>query len=303
MLPLAQAAPSFFSDPSGSSTLLIKILVGLLLGIGLIFLFMNVPPRLKKPITAAFTFVAGLYYVLWWLWPRTIDLQPDEAPRNAIESFSIWLQEANPIVSQFRNILTAFLIGLGVYSLINIHGRKIMKQQKDWAFSLVLLVSMVVMTVFAFLDWKSRQGPAAAALEDPVNWGFVHYARDFMFEGLFQQMEAGMFSIIAFYILSAAYRAFRVRSIEASILLVTALVVMLSLLGAVSFLSQGAVDGVTGGNPNAFLQNFSLGSVKGWIENNVQGPAIRGLQFGVGIGLLALALRIWLSLEKTGSSS
>lgn len=303
MLPFAQAAPTFFSDPSGSGPLFMKILVGLLLGIGLIVLFMNVPPRLKKPITAAFTFVAGLYYVLWWLWPKTIDLQPDEAPRNAVEGFSIWLLEANPIVSQFRNILTAFLIGLGVYSLINIHGRKIMKQQKDWGFSLVLLVSMAVMTIFAFLDWKTRQGPSAAALEDPVNWGFVNYARDFMFEGLFQQMEAAMFSIIAFYILSAAYRAFRVRSVEASILLVTALVVMLSLLGAVSFLSQGAVDGITGGNPNHFLQNFTLGSVKGWIENNVQGPAIRGLQFGVGIGLLALALRIWLSLEKTGSSS
>jgi hypothetical protein len=303
MLPLAQAAPNFFSDEAGSSTLFIKILVGFLLGIGLIFLFTQVPPRLKRPITAAFTFVAGLYYVLWWLWPKAIDLQPDEAPTNAIESFSIWLQDANPIVSQFRNILSAFLIGLGIYSLMRIHLGRVAKKQKDWTFSVVLLVSMAVMTVFAFMDWKSRQGTQGALLDDPVNWTFVNYARHFMFEGLFQQMEAAMFSIIAFYILSAAYRAFRVRSIEASILLVTALVVMLSLLGAVAFLSQGAIDGLTGGNKDAFLQNFTLGSIKGWIETNVQGPAIRGLQFGVGIGLLALALRIWLSLEKTGSSS
>ncbi len=303
MLPLAQAAPNFFSDPAGSPMLFVKIIVGFLLGIGLIFLFTQVPPRLKRPIIATFTFVAGLYYVLWWLWPRTIDLQADEAPRNAVEGFSIWLQEANPIVSQFRNILTAFLIGLGIYSLIKIHAGRISKQQRDWPFSAVLLISMALMTIFAFLDWGSRRGGAGALLDDPVNWTFVNYARDFMFEGLFQQMEAAMFSIIAFYILSAAYRAFRVRSIEASILLVTALVVMLSLLGAIAFVSQSAVDGMTGGNPDAFLQNFTLTSVKSWIENYVQGPAIRGLQFGVGIGLLALALRIWLSLEKTGSTS
>ncbi len=303
MLPFAQAAPTFFSDEPGSSTLVIKILVGFLLGIGLIFLFTTVPPRLKKPITAAFTFVAGLYYVLWWLWPKAIDLQPDEAPQNAVESFSIWLADANPVVSQFRNILSAFLIGLGIYSLMRIHLGKVAKKQKDWGFSMVLLVSMLVMTIFGFVDWRTRQGTGGALLDDPVNWSFVNYAQDFMFEGLFQQMEAAMFSIIAFYILSAAYRAFRVRSVEASIMLVTALIVMLSLLGAIAFVSQGAVDSVTGGNADHFLQNFTLGSIKGWIENNVQGPAIRGLQFGVGIGLLALALRIWLSLEKTGSSS
>jgi len=35
----------------------------------------------------------------------------------------------------------------------------------------------------------------------------------------------------------------------------------------------------------------------------IQTPAIRGIDFGVGIGLLAMGLRLWLSLEKTGGEA
>jgi hypothetical protein len=113
-------------------------------------------------------------------------------------------------------------------------------------------------------------------------------------------MDAAMFSIIAFFILSAAYRAFRIRSIEATVLLASALVVMLSLMGAVTNAWQGGIDTLAHGNQASFLQNFSLDTIRGWLTNNVQTPSIRGIDFGIGIGSLAMGLRLWLSLERTG---
>ena len=112
-----------------------------------------------------------------------------------------------------------------------------------------------------------------------------------------------MFSTIAFFILSAAYRAFRVRSIEATILLAAAFVVMLSLMGALEYMIGAKIDAVTGGNADSFLNNLKLTAVSGWLRENVQTPSIRALEFGIGLGALAMGLRLWLSLEKVGGNS
>jgi len=182
-----------------------------------------------------------------------------------------------------------------------VHGRKVVKMQKDWFFSLVLLGSSIVMVVIGYMDWASRQGPSGPGLDDHQNWQTINYAKDFLFEGFLQQMDAAMFSIIAFFILSAAYRAFRVRSVEATVLLATALVVMLSLMGAVTNAWQGGIDTLAHGSKDAFVQNLSLDTIRSWLTNTVQTPSIRGIDFGIGIGSMAMGLRLWLSLERTGS--
>jgi len=178
--------------------------------------------------------------------------------------------------------------------------------QKDWFFNFVLFGSSLIMVFVGYLDWASRQGPNGPKLDDAANWMRINYAFDFFFQGALQQMDAAMFSIIAFFILSAAYRAFRIRSIEATVLLATALVVMLSLMGAVTNAWQGGIDHLAGAPQNlhaqdAFVQNFSLDTIRTWLTNTVQTPSIRGIDFGIGIGSLAMGLRLWLSLERTGS--
>ncbi len=302
MIPFAQIRTDFWTDLPGSSSANLKIIVGLLVGIGVIFALLRMSTQFRRPLIVGSTFIAGLYYILLWLWPKPIDRDPGEVATNPVEGLGFWLEDANPAVSQVRNIIAAFLIGLGVYSLLRIHVGKIAKQQKDWGFSLVLLVSMFGMAGVGFADWASRQGPEGAKLDNQANWGAINYVQDFLFDGLLQQMDAAMFSLIAFYILSAAYRAFRARSVEATILLGTAMILMLSLLGGISYLSDQAIEKMGGTDPNAFINNFRLTELAGWIQNSVQVASIRGLQFGIGIGLLALALRLWLSLEKMGNA-
>ncbi len=298
---LAQVDPSlnFWNAPTGTTEWFLKVGLGLLIGFGLFFGLMSVPTNLRRPVVAAFTFVSGLFYVLFWLWPAPIGREDGTKPLNAVEGVGFWLSDALPKVANFTNILAAFMLGLGVFSVLKIHLGKIAKQQKDWGFSIVLLTCIVLMVAFGYWDWNLRTfGADSAKLDNPTYWHFANYMQDLLFDGLLQQMDAGMFSVIAFYILSAAYRAFRIRSIEATILLAAALIMMLSLMGAIGYLwDQKAL-----GDASPFIANFKLKEVAGWIKDNVQTPAIRGIDFGVGIGALAMGMRLWLSLEKQGQS-
>lgn len=298
---LAQADPRLnsWNGLNGSTELWTRIIIAFVVGIALIFLLMAAPTRARRPIVAFVTFLAGLFYVVFWLWPKSVDRDPREIPVGTKDTVSFWLEDALPIVAGFTNILTAFLLGLGIYSLLRVHGRRLVKMQKDWFFSAVLLTSLFGMAYIGLADWASRRGPEGAALENPDNWQTINYARDFLFDGLLQQMDAAMFSLIAFFILSAAYRAFRIKSIEATILLATALVFILSLMGPVEKMFADTL----GSDPNSFQANFTLTSMKNWLQSSFQNPSIRAIDFGIGIGALAMGLRLWLSLEKGGSSA
>lgn len=304
---LAQA-PTFWNGANGSSELWLKIAVAFVVGLLIMFGLMSVPAQFRRAVVAAATFLAGLTYILYWLWPEPIGRQPGTLPSGSIEGVGFFLDDSQQVIGNFYNILSGLLLGLGVYSILRIHTRKLVRQQQDWAFSGVLLLGMLLMIIFGFWDFHDHAGPGAALLDNPANWHWQNYTADFLFDGLLQTMDAGMFSVIAFYILSAAYRAFRIRSIEATILLATAVIVMLSLMGAISYLSTKGINAMSptlaNGQPDtgAFIQNFSLANISQWLQDTLQTSSIRGIDFGVGIGALAMAMRLWLSLERGGVS-
>lgn len=292
---------AFWSHPAGDSALIVKLAICFLLGVGAIVACSFAPLRARRAIVGGATFIAGAYWVLYYLWPQSISRGPLDVPVGTVESVGFWLEDAKPIVSVFAQVITAFLLGLGVYSLLRIHLGRLFKKQKDWEFSLVLLVCIALMATFGYADWRARTFlEGKEGLTDPANWGFIQYARDFFFDGMLQELDAAMFSIIAFFILSAAYRAFRIRSVEATILLSAALIVMLSLMGAVAYVWGELMLTLGGGNPDSFVTNFGLREISMWLQNYVQTPSLRAIDFGIGVGALAMGLRLWLSLERGG---
>jgi hypothetical protein len=286
---------TFWNDANGSAALWTKIIVSFVVLSALIFAIKDAGPKARRFIVGAATFLAGAFYFLAFVYPQPIHRQPNEMPSGFAEHISFWFDDALPIVEGMSNALSAFLIGLGVFSVLTIHVKKVAKKQRDWGFSVVLLVCILMMVIVGYVDWNSRIGHPE--LDVPQNWSTVNYAKDFLFNQLLQQMDAAMFSIIAFYILSAAYRAFRIRSVEATILLASALVVMLSLMGAVEFeVNRGATSMLGSSTP------FTLTEAAKWLRDNFQTPSIRAIDFGVGLGSFAMALRLWLSLEKQGAN-
>lgn len=298
MLPLAQS--TFFSSPQGSAELKWRIGLTLVVGFLMVIAFLYAPSRWRRPIIGAFTFAAGLYYVLLFFWPKPIGRTPGDLPRGFVDAVGFWLGDAVGPAANIANILTAMLLGLGIYSLLRIHLGRLFKGHRDRAFSVILLISLIAMTVFGYWDWLLLQNGDATQLA--LNPQFANRAADFLFDGLLQQMDAAMFSMIAFFILSAAYRAFRIRSIESTILLGTALIVMLSFMGGLVVLINTLLTGEPNGDPSMFINNFSLSQVSNWIVANLQTPSLRAIDFGIGIGALAMGLRLWLSLERGMSS-
>lgn len=291
-----------FSFPNGSSTLTGAIIGTLLVGFVILFALLKAPPQARKPIVATVTFLCGLFYVLLWIFPAAQDYQPGDIPRNSIEWVSFRIQDAVPEVGNIASILSAFLLGLGAASLIRIHGIRLIKKQKDWFYSFVTLFAMATMCIIGYVArYQENHGPKDIDFSLQQNWTPAMGARDFLFDGLLQKMDSAMFSLIAFYILSAAYRAFRIRSVEATILLATAFVVMLSLLPMAAQMSNDIVNSMTHGDPNAFMANFKLSEITKFIQTAFQAPAIRGIDFGIGVGALAMGIRLWLSLDKQGS--
>jgi hypothetical protein len=295
----------FWNAPAWSSQLYFKIAVALVAGFAVFFALLYAPPRVRRPVVIGVTFFGGLFYVVNWLYPVPIMREPGELPRPGHpEVVGFFMQDALPIVGNFANVLAALLFGLGIYSVLRIHLRRFLKKQADWPFSLLLIFSMITMVVFGLWDWSMRQEPEGPRLELVENWEVPQYMRDFLFDGLLQQMDAVMFSMIAFFILSAAYRAFRIRSVEATILLGTALIVILSLMGMVTFYSDQLIAGITGGHTDHIANDFSLFAISSWLRDTVQTSSLRAIDFGIGVGALAMSLRIWLSLERgaiTGS--
>ncbi len=290
---------------SGSSVLIMWIAIALAVGFAGFFAIMKVPLGARKWIIGTFTFLGGLIYVLSWLWPTPQDRQPGELPANGTEKVSFFLED---VVGQFENLsntLTSFLLLLGVFSLVRLHITRVSKRSRDWSFSIVLLSSVVLMTFFGYWEWlhtKDLKPDQLEALKDISVQPVQMWMKDLLFDGLLQTMEAAMFSIIAFYIMSAAYRAFRVRSVEATVLLASALIVMLGLLGIADNYWSLGIDAIGGRDPNALVNNFRLDSISEFIRNNLQAPGLRAIDFGVGVGALAMGLRLWLSLERGGSN-
>ncbi len=247
------------------------ILGSVLLCIVLFFLAQQLRPAGRKAIIVTVTFLSGLFYVLEFYVPAKIVNGQEE---NFLTPFL-------PVVSDLAQIVAAFALGLGIYSLVTLHGKKVAKGSQGWFYSLVFFISLIAMTFMGIWNWL----PVHKDIKVNNN---IH---DILYLGGLNGLEGTMFSVIAFYIASAAYRAFRIRNAEASLLMGAAFIVMMGQVYAGQWLTHWLPT-------EGLLANARVETMSDWLLTRVNAPAVRAIGFGLGVGLLATALRIWLSLER-----
>lgn len=167
-------------------------------------------------------------------------------------------------VLDYYQIIFAVTMLVGGISVLKHHSSKVSSRRPDTIYSLI--------TVFGVLFMIGAAAVFGTGVDSPYQWAF---------NNLQAPMQATMFSLLAFFVASAAYRGFRIRSRPAFVLALTAIIV---LIGRSAF---------------GDLISDRLPELAGWFLNNPSSAAKRGILIGVGLGSVATALRVILGIERS----
>jgi len=185
-------------------------------------------------------------------------------------------------LQQCAVIVVAFGYVLGGANVFRVNVDGIARRQRDWPYKVVLLVAMAVTLVFGlFVDRSRFQEPGTFSI-----WIYDH---------LYVPMNSTMFALLAFYVASAAFRAFRIRSTEAALLAAAALIVMLGRVPAGDTMTRAIFDHE--GFPT-FLRGLRLSNLQQWIMDVPQNAAKRAVLIGAAMGVMATGLRVILGIER-----
>ena len=129
---------------------------------------------------------------------------------------------------------------------------------------------------------KVEAGEVATIDVDPeMLWGTQGRVYVWLYDHVFAPCNATMFALLAFFVVSAAFRAFRMRNVEATLLLGSAIIILLATAPIGNWLSGDLVD------------------VKDWILDIPNNAGRRAIMMGAAIGAIATSLRIILGLERS----
>ena len=229
--------------------------------------------------------------------------------------------------TQWYNILASFAAILGALNLIKIQVQKVLYQKPGWGYSSIAVFGFVFSIIAGFFIKGAD-----------VEWG-AHVSSEgtlfkWMFDYIFSPMSATMFSLLAFFVASASYRAFRIRNFEATLLLVSGIIIMIGRVpvgGVISswfvmylivlcagiyvnswkkdltttfvFVLVGVslitISGVLMGWPIDQPGIFYLPSIQEWIYYYPNVAGARAIMIGIGLGIFATSIRYILGIERS----
>lgn len=185
----------------------------------------------------------------------------------------IWFSEfftAGVFYQNFRlfftngfKVVAAVGIVVAAYSIYLMNYNKIKYNNDRWY--AILQIFMIVLMIFL----GALRGPAAG----------TPFAQ--MFISVYVPFTATMFSVLAFYIASAAFRAFRAKSFESAIMLLAATIVMLSKIPIGEHISH------------------YIPIMGEWILDGPGSAGRRAIIFGGYLGSLTMMIRVFFGLERS----
>jgi hypothetical protein len=212
---------------------------------------------MRREIPLIITAVVGVFFVLQYFIPHP--------PFDRLNGwFSDWFA-----------IIGACAIWLGALNLLKMSADKIYRKREDWGYAVVIIASFLLIAIIGFSGGENFRD---------VGTGF-----DWLYTRIYTPLSATMFALLAFFVASASYRAFRARNLDATLLLLAAFFVM---IGRVPI--GDAVAGAL-----HIPESIMPSSIATWIMNFINTAGQRAILIGIALGIVSTSLRIILGIERS----
>jgi hypothetical protein len=175
-------------------------------------------------------------------------------------------------------IVTAFAMLLGVFNVVRVHAQRI-QSRKGALYSIVLVVSFLAIFVPGILSAEQLPGALGELAGEYV--GPTGSIVGWIYQYVQRPLQATLFSLMAFFVFTAAWRVFRVRGVVSVVMLLAALVVLL-----------GSVKLSLGGNWSQLVD------AKSWVMNVPVMAGARGMLLGIALGTIITGLRLLLGVDR-----
>jgi len=213
---------------------------------------------IKKTIPLLIVFVVGVLSLISYYVPHKTSV-------NFIEMMSKW-----------EIIVSAFAFLLGLISLFFSHYHKITRKTDGWGYSIFVFIGFFAIIIPAVINHGKS---ISAAGPTSLGWAYSN---------IYTALSGTMFAVLAFYIVSTAYRSFRIKSKQAFVLFVAAFILI---LGKVP-LGQIIWDTVLG------WTHAGVADVIDWIMTVPAVAGKRGIMIGIAIGSIVTSFKIIFGIER-----
>lgn len=210
---------------------------------------------MRRTVPLLITGIVGVIFVVSYFIPH----QPFS---NLNDWFSDWF-----------SIVAACAIVLGSLNLVVISAGKVARRKEDWIYAVVIIVCFLLTLIAGLAAGRSYQ-----------NTGTVF---EWLYRYLYVSLSSTMYAILAFYVASASYRAFRARNIEATMLLVAAFLVMLGRVPIGDVFTRFLPEG------------YRMSDLQQWIMDFPQTAGQRAIMIGIALGMVSTSLRVILGIERS----
>ena len=194
------------------------------------------------------------------------------------------------IAAIWFDILASIAFILGGGNLLKIHLKKISDKSVGWAYSAITLAAFLI-TLFVGLG-KVGVNPNPLYPEYGLSGHYREIGSPFwwLYEYAFKPLTATMFAMLAFYISSAAFRAFRAKNIEAILLLGTAFIILLGRTFAGVYLTAWLPDWMSG----LRIENLTV-----FIMSVFNTAGNRAIMIGIALGIASTSLKVLLGVDRS----
>jgi hypothetical protein len=195
-------------------------------------------------------------------------------------------------------IILALAFFLGLIGLVRLHWQRVRARQAGWGYSLLLLLALFgtlaasflreidggIMLLFGAERSYLERGVQAVLGPEYGLWGDSAGDSPYLwiFDYLYAPLDSAMFSMLAFFIASAAFRSFRARNLSATLLLAAAVLVMFGRVPLGEWL----------------LRTSLFSDLAEWIVAVPTTAARRAIYVGISLGAVATSLRIIFGIER-----